>query len=395
MDTRNAVRILTYHSVTNNGAVLQAYSLSQALSRVLRDYDVRIFHHLPSVVRQHEFFKAFKPLPKSPLFYLKRYFLFRRFVKANLSLDCGLPATKNLDRMIDFICAQRYRALVVGSDNIWRISEGGVSPRFPNIYWLSERIKAKKIAYAASAYGSIPALVEQHKEALRRRLNTFDLIGVRDKFTLDLVKSVEINPEIPVWEVPDPTFLYEIHETGVGQKLADMGIDLNRPILGILIFGRAALSAKIRDYYKSQGYQIVALSMHNPQADLNLGHILNPFEWAEVFKYFTFCITDRFHGTIFCLKNGTPFISMEPRPLDSVKKSKIYSLLNDIDVLEAYADADRSDFQADSFLARCAELLKTWDQRAERIRDGLETMRQRSRSCIEKVAEVVASEQTH
>jgi len=392
MNKRNAVRILTYHSVTNNGAVLQAYSLSQALSRALGEHDVKIMDYLPGALRCNEFFKMFKPLPKVPLFYMKRYFLFRRFVRANLDLDRTMPAGANLDRMVDFVDARDYRALVVGSDNIWRISEAALSPKFPNIYWLSERIKAKKIAYAASAYGSKPALVTRHRETLRRCLNSFDLIGVRDKFTLDLVQGCGIDPDIPVWEVPDPTFLYDIKETGAGQKLTDLGIDLDRPILGILIFGRAELSAKIRDYYKSRGYQIVALSMHNTCADLSLGHLLNPFEWAEVFKYLTFCITDRFHGTIFCLKNQTPFISIEPHPIDSVQKSKIYSLLSSVDVLEAYADADAGDFQADAFLARGAELLKTWDQRKARIAEGLEALRQRSNVCIEKTCEVITGE---
>lgn len=392
MDKRNAVRILTYHSVTNNGAVLQAYALSQALSRALRDGDVKIMDYLPRVLRYHGFFKIFKPMPKVPLFYLKRYFMFGRFVRANLDLDRTLPAAANLDRMVDLLNARAHRALVVGSDNIWRISEARLSPKFPNIYWLSDRIKAKKIAYAASAYGSKPALVTRHRETLRRCLNSFDLIGVRDKFTLDLVQSSGIDPAIPVWEVPDPTFLYDIKETGVAQKLTDLGIDLDRPILGILIFGRAELSAKVRDYYKSKGYQIVALSMHNTCADFNLGHLLNPFEWAEVFKYLTFCITDRFHGTIFCLKNGTPFISIEPHPIDSVQKSKIYSLLNSVNVLEAYGDADADDFQADSFLAKGAELLKTWDQRRGRITEGLEALRRRSNACIEKTCEVITGE---
>jgi polysaccharide pyruvyl transferase WcaK-like protein len=392
MDRSNAVRILTYHSVTNNGAVLQAYSLSTALARVLSDYDVKIIDYLPPALRRNEFLKIFKPLPRCPHFYLARFFLYRRFVRAHLRLDRAVPSTRDLDRMIDDLNARQYGALVVGSDNIWRISKAPMSPRFPNIYWSPERVQAKKLAYAASAYGSDPVLIDRYREILQHCLNDFDFIGVRDTFTLELVNSTGVDPGIPVWEVPDPTFLYDLRETAAAEKLTSRGIDLQRPILGVLIFGRAELSARIREHYKAQGYQIVALSMYNPYADLNLGHILDPFEWADVFRYLTFCITDRFHGAIFCLKNATPFISMEPRRLDSLQKSKIYSVLSDIDVREAYADVDNQNLQIDSFLTQCAQLQETWDQRAGRITEGLGTLRQRSQACLAKVKEVITRE---
>ena len=37
---------------------------------------------------------------------------------------------------------------------------------------------------------------------------------------------------------------------------------------------------------------------------------MSAFEWAGIYKYFSCVITDRFHGTIFSLKNGTPVVSI-------------------------------------------------------------------------------------
>jgi len=391
MSTANAIRILTYHHVTNYGAVLQAYSLSEALNREFRDHDVRILNYIPRVVKQSELLKIFKPCRKVPFFYSQRYFLFSKFVKANLPLDHKLPRNKSLERFIAFMNSQNYDALIVGSDNVWRISQTKSSPSFPSIYWLSDKITAKKIAYAVSAYKSDPSLVNKYRGTIQRHLNSFDIIGVRDKFSLDLIRNCEINTAIPVLRVPDPTFLYEIRKTNVEQLLSNMGIDLRRPILGILIYGKATLSERIKNYFKSNGYQILALSMYNPYADFNLGHILNPFEWAEVFKHLTFCITDRFHGTIFCLKNKTPFVSIEPWPLNSVSQSKIYSLLSDFGIPDRYTNVDANDFNVDDFLGNCTDLLNSWERYEVLIDKGLETMKTRSCDYIKKIKKVITN----
>ena len=166
------------------------------------------------------------------------------------------------------------------------------------------------------------------------------------------------------------------------------GIDLDKPILGILIYGKDDFSNKIRDYFKSKGYQIVALSMYNPYADLNLGHILDPFEWAEVFKYLTFCISDRFHGTIFCLKNKTPFVSIEPIATLQ-KESKLYSLLNDFDMLQCYENIDEGTFDMDLFLDKCVELENSWNGYANKINSKLEDMKNRNDDYIKKIKEVL------
>jgi len=144
MDTSKKIRILTYHHVTNNGAVLQAYSLCEALNREFNGYDVKILDYIPYTLRQGEFLKIFKLCRKVPFFYFQRHLMFNKFVKGNLRLDHNLPKNKRLERLIAFINSQNYDALIAGSDNIWRISQTRFSPAFPNIYWLSDSIAAER-----------------------------------------------------------------------------------------------------------------------------------------------------------------------------------------------------------------------------------------------------------
>lgn len=380
------IRILTYHHVTNNGAVLQAYSLCNALEKKFNNYDVKILDYKSREVEIGELLKIFKFYRKVPFLNFLRYFKFKKFIEKNLRLDKSVHRFQGYNKIIEFLNSQNYDMLVVGSDAIWKIAESSLLPKFPNVYWLSNQISAKKIAYAASAYQSDVNLVNKYKGAIRDCLNAFNLIGVRDEFTIDLVKNCNINNDIPVLKIPDPTFLYEIKKTNVDKILINLGIDLDKPVLGILIYDREKFSKSVRDNFKSKGYQIIALSMYNPYADLNLGHLLDPFEWAEIFKYLTFCITDRFHGTIFCLKNKTPFTCIEPTPLKSTNESKLYSLLNDFNMLECYSDLYSKNFDINEFFDKCSELLNIWDDQCKnKIEEKLEELKNRNYNFIEKM----------
>jgi polysaccharide pyruvyl transferase WcaK-like protein len=167
--------------------------------------------------------------------------------------------------------------------------------------------------------------------------------------------------------VPDPTFMYDIKPVGVQHKLSQIGIDFNRPILGILLFGHDILSQAIKSHYKSKGYQIVALSMYNPCADFNLGHVLDPFEWAETFRLLTFCITDRFHGAIFCLKNRTPFICLEKDTHLPKSQSKTYDLLSNFNLTRCHVNPLEEKFNSSNFLQHASEIEANWTKSLESV----------------------------
>ena len=49
---------------------------------------------------------------------------------------------------------------------------------------------------------------------------------------------------------------------------------------------------------------------YNRYADYCLTDI-SPLEWAGIFRYFSLTITDRFHVSIFSLKNGVPVVAVD------------------------------------------------------------------------------------
>ncbi|MCJ7703177.1 MAG: polysaccharide pyruvyl transferase family protein, partial [Anaerolineales bacterium] len=267
-------RVLSFHHITNNGAFLFAHTLSSWLQAELHPAEVKILDYKSPRLHLAENIKRFKIFQSIPLFYARRSQLWRELLASHLELDEDYPhfwGPKKLQRYL----AERFDGLIVGMD-VWCLTRGTERPTFPNIYWLPEKIAIPKIAYGVSAYNSDAALIHRNREMITTYLNDFTVIGSRDRFTHDMVQQYRTRPDGLVEKVPDPAFLYSIQPTGVKQKLARMGIDFKRPILGILLFGDRQISAEIQKHYHAKGYQILALSMYNPIADFNLGHLLTP-----------------------------------------------------------------------------------------------------------------------
>jgi len=354
------LRILSFHHIPNNGAFLFVYSLLNLLQQELRYFDVKILDYKSRRLAIYEYLKQFKLFQGIPLFYMKRSRMWDQQLKANLDLDSNFPhffGEKTLQKYF----ANQYDALVVGMD-IWCMINSTERPRFPNIYWLPEKIAIPKIAYSVSAYNSDLSLIRRSATQIGDYLNDFDVIGARDRFTYQFVQEHRSRTDGLVELVPDPTFTYEFKNTGVAEKMKSLGIDLDRPAVGLLFYGDDVNSGEILSHYKAKGYQILAMSMYNAVADFNLGHLLTPFEWAEAFRYLSFCISDRFHGTIFCLLNRIPFISLEQDRYLPRNQSKLYDLLTDFSLEICYQNPADEGFEMARILSHADEIETIWEQ---------------------------------
>ena len=353
------MRILSFHYIQNNGAFLFAFSLVKLLKKEFGGLDIKIVDYKSGRLAFYDYIKRFKVFQNNPFFYVKRANLWQREIKSRLDLDQSIPPLSG-DKKLQEYFSRQYAAVVVGMD-VWCLVNGTERPRFPNIYWLPEKMGIPKIAYGVSAYCSDPLLVRRSASKIGDYLNGFDVIGTRDRFTRQLVGEYRSRSDGLVELIPDPTFTYEFRDTHVAEKLRSLGVDLDRKTLGLLLFGDDALSGKILSHYKAKGYQILALSMYNPVADINLGHLLTPFEWAEAFRHLTFCITDRFHGTIFCLKNRIPFISLEKDRRLPRSQSKLFDLLSGFGLETCYQNPADENFDAGRCLAHADEIAGAWE----------------------------------
>lgn len=390
---QKTIRIITNVHIPNNGGVLFVDSLTRALAEKFPDNDIKVIDYIPLNMQFNIFKKFVKPFRKAPLYYLQRYVLFEKFTNAHLALERSLPLNKSYRSLVGHLEKQNYDAIIVAMD-IWNVNDDlSYLAKFPNIYWLSETIASKKIAYAISGYRSDPRHVDQHSDQIRAKLNGFDLIGVRDDLTEELVKDRSIDPAILVERVPDLTFLYQPQPTQVLKRLTDYGINISQPILGLMVYRKDELSKRIREVYKAKGYQIIALSHYNPFADVNLGHRLTPFEWAEVIKHLTFCITDRFHGSIFCLLGDTPFVAIEPYPLvASIKNSKIFTLLSEFEMSECRLDVLTQPVDYDQFFRQLEAITNDWEEKySSKIKKKVAEMQARNKAFLDQIETVLDS----
>lgn len=317
------IGILTYHQSVNNGAVVQAYSLSKRIKNDFPHADVKIIdYRMPCVDEGYSYtLKSFYKgatlrsfLGKSKLLlkdpdYLKRM---RKRTEVFNSVLNVLPLTEKVindngtDELVKYVNSN-FDILIVGSDAIWNY----VSRGFPSAYLPDKKVTVKKLSYAASCYGmDFFTRSDIEKTAIKEALNDFSFIGVRDDATKDFVRWSGSGTQ-PV-HTCDPTVFLDVNdlpidENDLREKLRKRGFDFSRPSIGIM--GTPQMFNMIKSLYGSN-YQIVALYNYIKGADVNL-YDLTPYEWAYVFRFFKVSFTTFFHGTLLSLRNGTPVVCIE------------------------------------------------------------------------------------
>lgn len=332
---KKKIGILTYHHVLNEGAMMQTYSLMQAIKKYFPEYEIQIIDYRPIKIVLKEYLRTFFPR-KIKIFFraLKRFYIFERFMYNNFPLSHTIY-TNNYLTASRAIKGQ-YCAIIVGSDEVWKISEGLFCRKFPNIYWLPGNLGALKFSFAASANQTeLKNFTSTQKEWLYNSLISFSLISVRDNRTLNLITDLCLNKHGSVFKIPDPTFMLDLPDLDLSELLKQNGLDVQKPMVAVILKD-IKISRQIYEYFKSLDYQVVALSVNNDYADVNLLGKLNPLQWACVFKYFKFCVTHRFHGVIFSLKNKIPFLAMDDFFDYGENISKMKDLLDSLDMGEHY-----------------------------------------------------------
>jgi len=336
------IGILTYHHVINDGAVLQTLGHVNTLKEIYPSATIEVIdyrHKTTEYIEKRDVFKNIFKLKKGALSKIKKYYNFKKFVKQLLPLTAEHLISDDVQEAVGFINKQNYDYVIVGSDEVWKILNKKYSRKFPNIYWLPPSIKAKKIASAASANTSNASLIKEPNvvKTINENLSEFKAIAVRDQFTYDFIQG--INPNLNLYQVPDPTFGVDFNAVGVKEKLEKVGVDFNRKRFALNLSSNniefTKASGQIFNYAKQNNIQLIGIGQYNKYCEINFSDVLNSLEWAACYQYFDFCVTDRFHSTIFSIKNNIPFLVIEStKKYPTEYKGKIVDLLSKMDKLE-------------------------------------------------------------
>ncbi len=353
---KRRIGILTYHHVINDGALLQSAAVVQGYRKAFPEASVEVVDYRPRCVERN-YFKNFCLSSKNPFYAwkkIRRYWMFRRFIESNLPLSHRCIISDEESRARQLMDGE-YDLVSVGSDEVWKIETGDYARPFPNIYWLNEAMSCKKVALAASA-NKMPykELGSDVVNVMRRRLKAFDLISVRDDHTLQMIKHICGSDVQDVFRIADPTFVLETENPELQGLLAATGVDFSKKLLGVTFFDKR-FTKQAFDVFRKQGYQILGLTAANPLVDIDLSGVLNPFQWAGIFKYLHLCLTNLFHGTVFSLKNQVPVLSFDYFH-SAEYESKAQCLLKDFEQPLSYIIPDSRVFDGDALL-NCAETM--------------------------------------
>ena len=289
MAARHRIGVLTFHKCINYGSYWQARCLVEGLRA--RGHDAELLDHDCRQVTIAELRCAFQPkLPeRSPRSDLREYAgKTRKFVDA----FAGLPQSPRFS-LHEPETVGSYDAIVVGSDEVWnqRHPWYGGKPIFYGAGLTTPRL----VSYAAS-FGNQDAS-DGLDEWWAGHLGRFDAISVRDDNSRRMVEAATGKPP-PL--VLDPCLQFPpAAEAAEGEE----------PYA--IVYGHGFpdwLSTAVAEWGRQQGVRLISIGYSNAWADeqrLSAG----PEEFASLMTGAQAVITNFFHGCVFSLLNGKPFVT--------------------------------------------------------------------------------------
>lgn len=309
------IGILTFHYSNNYGAILQALCLQKVIS--LLGYNVEIINYIrPSYkptgianyTNLHKDYFCNDGKINSIINILNKMIIMIKYNKS-ITDKCNIFRNRemNLSKLVDMNSLKSilndYEAIIVGSDQIWNPSQ-----RKNPLYFLDfgGDFSGKKISYAADS--SIQDVTAEEMDYLKKVLNNFSAISVRNKHSYEFVKTVT-NQEVEI--VADPTLLFD---SPIFNKKEDKKAEyILTYVLGKEIVGS---HKKVIEKIKNKYGNIPVYSIKNPTMSFELSpfadkvfYDLSPDEWINMLRNARFIYTDSYHGVLFSLKYHKPFLA--------------------------------------------------------------------------------------
>lgn len=281
------VGIMTFHWAANYGAVLQAYALSEYLTQ--RGNDVKVIDYYPRRFKKN-LVNAFATRHISAIAervreiskekniapFRKKYLKLTRYFKSNKELSEG---------KLEFDCC------ICGSDQIWNESFLCSGERKKTYsYFLNFAPDDKIIASYAASFG-VAKYRDELKSDIKKYLNRFDFISVRENTGLDILKDIGINIGCVV---PDPTLL--LKKNDYEKFLIESRKEKYDFVY--MLHGKDDDANDLIKYENNKGVDTVACGNISIE------------EWLSDIYYANHIITNSFHGTVFSIIFERPFTAI-------------------------------------------------------------------------------------
>jgi len=283
------IGIITFHWVTNYGAVLQAWALQEYLRQLGHDAELIDYYppELKTTLKKSIRTKKISVLLKNlnALHKERKFELFRQ-----KRLLCGRHYSTHTQLKQS---PPEYDCYICGSDQIWHYNfvdyrQGSSVNNFSYFLDFAPEEK-KKVSYAAS-FG-VDTYKEELIEGLKKNLDRFDAISLREQTGVTLVKQLGYEEAVLV---PDPTLLLMQEHYNV---LLDAPMKKKQAFVYVLHHQERSVEACIADA-KAAGLKIVKPGACDIEA------------WLSGIRDSELVITNSFHGVVFSILFKVPFAAV-------------------------------------------------------------------------------------
>ena len=317
------VGTLTFHHTYNYGAVMQAFCLAQAISTL--GHEVEIIDLEGIYNKYYEGYETNLILRGRPPFinlhqgkYRGKHERFEAFIKDFLPTSRRLTTREDLESL-----GRELDVAVVGSDEVWRLTEGWHPAFFldfgPDVMG--------RMSYAASFGGtSDPG---ERRAQLTTLLGRFNTILVRDDNSQRIV--ADLTGSMPPMAV-DPVLLGALGPVEDHAPVAEEGPT-------VLVYAERQLSPSevmaVRRQAKALNAKIVAIGFPHWFADKNLIDA-GPLEFVAAMRSATVVVTMMFHGVVFALAYEKQLVVLSTKK----KANKVVGLLAEMGLSQNFGDLD-------------------------------------------------------
>lgn len=290
------IRLITFHTPINYGAVLQAYSLMSYLKNYYEDVEI-IDYNTPALRAKYPIMNKPKNV-KQFAYGLLMFPSYRqkkiKHEKFNSFVTNKLSLTKRYESLADLISdPPRADTVFTGSDQVFNPSRIEEERKVFYLDFLPNG--TKKIAYAAS-FG-VKSIPEDKENEISGYLKSFNSISVRESSGVDIVRELSGKSAD---EVLDPVFLNDKEfwkNTGTPYKE-----ELDNYLFYYRLMSSPESDAAAQKIAKEKNLKLVVMTdgLIKWKADKILRDV-GPEEFLYLMNNANYIVTDSFHGVAFSL----------------------------------------------------------------------------------------------
>jgi hypothetical protein len=325
-----SVGVLTFHRCINYGSYWQARCLVEGLRSL--GHDAVLLDHRSTRINMAEWRCALRPAPgtwgerEDRLDYAAKA---RKFFAAFDALPLSQPFDLN-----DPAGAQTTDVALVGSDEVWNLCHPWYGGK--ELFYGKGLQTGRRASYAAS-FGNQSASIDLEARWIEQ-LRAFDHVSVRDENSRRIVSEVlEHEPML----VLDPVLQFPA-------VIEPASLDLEPGYVALYGHGLPDwLQLQVRAWANRTGRRIVSIGYRNWWAD-ETWIAAGPAEFAGFMAAADAVVTNFFHGCVFALVNGKPFVTA---PSD-YRSNKVRDLVNSLSAREHLVTEQTDEDAYDRLLSR-------------------------------------------